>query len=336
MSKTTLATTGAKEAFKNAISIGQKYAGELAESEEFFKPIVMAMAIQELRQALTPEAIAAVHELEGTALGFKTDKFDGKYPDDTIRMCVIEAMLRGVSIVGNQFNVIKGNFYIARNGWEAKLRKAGCTQIVPTIGKPEEVLLGTPNQKDNRQITATFAAQATCVKDGKRYAVSASLADGVDGRIEVSAFGKDLQACIDGLKGKSEARILKKLYFLACDATELDDDESHVIVVEPATERIEVTPTVVEPTDEQALGKAGFEGWYKRAQTRITDADQLRAVNEYWEAIKSAKNKNELRVLHSDLKNTQVKPLGKNNVDELCRFIVFTQSAVPESEESAS
>jgi hypothetical protein len=332
MSKTTLATTGAKEAFKNAISIGQKYAGELAESEEFFKPIVMAMAIQELRQALTPEAIAAVHELEGTALGFKTDKFDGKYPDDTIRMCVIEAMLRGVSIVGNQFNVIKGNFYIARNGWEAKLRKAGCTQIVPTIGKPEEVLLGTPNQKDNRQITATFAAQATCMKDGKRYAVNASIADSVDGRIEVSAFGKDLQACIDGLKGKSEARILKKLYFLACDATDLDDDESHVIVVEPTTERIEVTPAVPEPTDEQALGKAGFDGWYKRAQTRITDADQLRAVNEYWEAIKAAKNKNELRVLHSDLKNTQVKALGKNNVDELCRFIVFVQESVPESE----
>lgn len=336
MSKTTLTTTGAKEAFKNAISIGQKYAGELAESEEFFKPIVMAMAIQELRQALTPEAIAAVHELEGTALGFKTDKYDGKYPDDTIRMCVIEAMLRGVSIVGNQFNVIKGNFYIARNGWEAKLRKAGCTQIVPTIGKPEEVLLGTPNQKDNRQITATFAAQATCMKDGKRYAVSASVADGVDGRIEVSAFGKDLQACIDGLKGKSEARILKKLYFLACDATELDDDESHVIVVESASERIEVTPAAVasEPTDEQALGKAGFDGWIKRAQTRITDAEQLHAVNEYWDAIKAANNKNELRVLHSDLKNTQVKPLGKNNVDELCRFIVFTQGSLPESEAS--
>jgi hypothetical protein len=248
MSKTTLATTGAKEAFKNAISIGQKYAAELAESEEFFKPIVMAMAIQELKQALTPEAIAAVHELEGTALGFKTDKFDGKYGDETIRMCVIEAMLRGVSIVGNQFNVIKGNFYIARNGWEAKLRKAGCTQIVPTIGKPEDVLLGTPNDKGNRQITATFAAQATCVKDGKRYPASAVAADGIDGRIEVSAFGKDLQACIDGLKGKAEARILKKLFFLACDATELDDDEATVIVVEPSpAERIEQAPVVQEP-----------------------------------------------------------------------------------------
>jgi hypothetical protein len=37
-------------------------------------------------------------------------------------------------------------------------------------------------------------------------------------------------------------------------------------------------------------------------------------------------------VLHSDLKNTQVKTLGKNNVDELCRFIVFVQESVPESE----
>ena len=288
MSKTTLATTGAKEAFKNAISIGQKYAAELAESEEFFKPIVMAMAIQELKQALTPEAIAAVHELEGTALGFKTDKFDGKYGDETIRMCVIEAMLRGVSIVGNQFNVIKGNFYIARNGWEAKLRKAGCTQIVPTIGKPEDVLLGTPNQKDNRQITATFAAQATCVKDGKRYAVSASVADGIDGRIEVSAFGKDIQACIDGLKGKAEARILKKLFFLACDATELDDDEATVIVVEPSpAERIEQAPVVQEPP--MPSTQRAHEASLDRLRKILAEApDKLAFVENFWKAITDA------------------------------------------------
>jgi hypothetical protein len=288
MSKTTLATTGAKEAFKNAISIGQKYAAELAESEEFFKPIVMAMAIQELKQALTPEAVAAVHELEGTALGFKTDKFDGKYGDETIRMCVIEAMLRGVSIVGNQFNVIKGNFYIARNGWEAKLRKAGCTQIVPTIGKPEDVLLGTPNQKDNRQITATFAAQATCVKDGKRYAVSASVADGIDGRIEVSAFGKDIQACIDGLKGKAEARIIKKLFFLACDATELDDDEATVIVVEPSpAERIEQAPVVQEPP--MPSTQRAHEASLDRLRKILAEApDKLAFVENVWKAITDA------------------------------------------------
>ena len=289
MSKTTLATTGAKEAFKNAISIGQKYAAELAESEEFFKPIVMAMAIQELKQALTPEAIAAVHELEGTALGFKTDKFDGKYGDETIRMCVIEAMLRGVSIVGNQFNVIKGNFYIARNGWEAKLRKAGCTQIVPTIGKPEDVLLGTPNQKDNRQITATFAAQATCVKDGKRYAVSASVADGIDGRIEVSAFGKDIQACIDGLKGKAEARILKKLFVLACDATELDDDEATVIVVEPTADRIDVTPADEPPAKSDPTAAQQHAGAFDRINKMLSsDPSAAATFADIWKAITNA------------------------------------------------
>ena len=333
---TDLVKEKAKEAFSNALVVGKKYAAELAASEDFFKPIVLAMAIQDLKAALTPEAMAAIRGLENSALGFKTDDPKQPYPVEVIRDCVVEAMLRGVSVAGNQFNIIKGNFYIARNGWEAKLRKSGCTEIVPTIGRPEDVLMGTPNQYGNCQVTATFAAQASCMKDGKRYSVSACITSEVDGRIQVSAFGKDISACIDGLKGKCEARILKKLYCLACDAVEPDEEfeRPDVIVVPESPKQIEQTSP--EPTDEQALGKAGFEGWHKRAQTRITDAEQLRAVNEYWEAIKSAKNKNELRVLHSDLKNTQVKPLGKNNVDELCRFIVFTQSAVPESEESAS
>ena len=303
MSKTTLATTGAKEAFKNAISIGQKYAAELAESEEFFKPIVMAMAIQELKQALTPEAIAAVHELEGTALGFKTDKFDGKYGDETIRMCVIEAMLRGVSIVGNQFNVIKGNFYIARNGWEAKLRKAGCTQIVPTIGKPEDVLLGTPNDKGNRQITATFAAQATCVKDGRRYAVSASVADGIDGRIEVSAFGKDIQACIDGLKGKAEARILKKLFFLACDATELDDDEANVIVIEQPADRIEEKPVDQQPVDNLPSAAEFHAGDYDRCIKMLSsDPSAASVFQDIWKTIADVKTLEELDAIAKESK----------------------------------
>jgi hypothetical protein len=300
MSKTTLATTGAKEAFKNAISIGQKYAGELAESEEFFKPIVMAMAIQELRQALTPEAIAAVHELEGTALGFKTDKLDGKYPDDTIRMCVIEAMLRGVSIVGNQFNVIKGNFYIARNGWEAKLRKAGCTQIVPTIGRPEDVLQGAMNERGtSRQITATFAAQATCVKDGKRHSVSACVSDGIDGRIEVSAFGKDMQACIDGLKGKAEARILKKLFFLACDATELDDDEANVIVIEPQQERIEQA-SVVEPEPQPSAAEQHAGDYDRCIKMLSSDPSAASVFQDIWKTVADCKTLEELDAIAKD------------------------------------
>jgi hypothetical protein len=159
---------------------------------------------------------------------------------------------------------------------------------VPTIGKPEDVLLGTPNQKDNRQITATFAAQATCVKDGKRYAVSASVSDGIDGRIEVSAFGKDIQACIDGLKGKAEARILKKLFFLACDATELDDDEATVIVVEPSpAERIEQAPVAQEPP--MPSTQRAHEASLDRLRKILAEApDKLAFVENVWKAITDA------------------------------------------------
>jgi len=113
---TSLIKEQAKEAFSNALAIGKKYAGELANSEDFFKPIVMAMAIKDLREALTPEAMAAVKELAGTSLGFLTDKKPHEqYPIEVIRECVVEAMIRGVGVVGNQFNIIAGQFYMARN-----------------------------------------------------------------------------------------------------------------------------------------------------------------------------------------------------------------------------
>jgi hypothetical protein len=239
----------AKAAFSNALTVGKKYAEELAASEDFFKPIVLAMAIQELKLALTPEAMSAIQALEGSALGFKTDLQNSKYDVNVIKDCVIEAMLRGVGVAGNQFNIIKGQFYIARNGWEAKLRKSGCTEIVPTAGRPEDVLMGAANQNGNRQITATIAAHASCMKDGTKYSVSAANIDGVDGRFEVTGFGKDLTAVLDQLKGKAEARILKKLYCRACDANEPEDGESaSVIVVEQP-----VSPAITNDTAEREI-----------------------------------------------------------------------------------
>jgi hypothetical protein len=324
----------AKEAFSNALVVGKKYAAELAESEDFFKPIVLAMAIQDLKAALTPEAMTAIRGLENSALGFKTDDPKTPYSVEVIKDCVVEAMLRGVSVAGNQFNIIKGNFYIARNGWEAKLRKAGCTEIVPTVGRPEEVLTGAPNQYGNCQITATFAAQASCVKEGKRYSVAACKANDVDGRIQVSAFGKDLSACVDGLKGKVEARILKKLYCLACDAVEPDEEfeRPDVIVVQDAVPQIATEPAkpdTEEPSDARKVQKAGFDGWHKAAQTRVTNAAQLAVINEYWSEIANATNKDQLRLLHQDLTKNQVKPLGKNNVDELCRWCAWNAEVLP-------
>jgi len=333
---TSLIKEQAKEAFSNALAIGKQYAGELANSEEFFKPIVMAMAIKDLREALTPEAMAAVKELAGTSLGFLTDrKPNEQYPIDVIRECVVEAMIRGVGVVGNQFNIIAGRFYMARNGWEAKLRKAGCTQIVPTVGKPEDIREGKANNNGFAKHTATFGAQATCIKGGQRYSVSACVSDGIDGRIEASAFGKDMTDCLPGMKGKVEARILKKLYCLACDAIEADDDvQDNVIVIEEPVKQID--PPKAEVTDMRVVTQKTYDAWIKTSQNRVKDAEQLSKINEYWTAIEAAKNRDEIRVLYLDLKKNMVKPLGQNNVDELLRYATFRQEVLPETTEGGA
>lgn len=298
---TDLVKEKAKEAFSNALVVGKKYAAELAASEDFFKPIVLAMAIQDLKAALTPEAMAAIRGLENSALGFKTDDPKQPYPVEVIKDCVVEAMLRGVSVAGNQFNIIKGNFYIARNGWEAKLRKAGCTEIVPTVGRPEDVLMGAPNQYGNCQVTSTFAAQASCMKDGKRYSVSACISSEVDGRIQVSAFGKDLSACVDGLKGKVEARILKKLYCLACDAVEPDEEfeRPDVIVVPEVAKQIEQATQT--PIAGAITAVKQFSGDYDRVLNMLSsDPSAASVFQEIWKTIADCKTLEELDAIAKD------------------------------------
>jgi hypothetical protein len=305
----------AKEAFSNALAVGKKYAGELAESEDFFKPIVMAMAIKDLREALTPEAMSAVKELAGTSLGFLTDKQgDKQYDVATIRECVVEAMIRGVGVVGNQFNIIAGRFYMARNGWEAKLRKAGCTQIVPTVGKPEDIREGKANDRGFAKFTATFGAQATCIKGGQRYSVSACLSDGIDGRIEASAFGRDMSDCLPGMKGKVEARILKKLYCLACDAIESDDEgQDNVIIIEEPQkqdaairqqpEQKHVTETDGYHNYESGDPRAAHYATYNRLVNSILkdNADEQSAAMDFWHAIKQADSLDGLEAVRKEI-----------------------------------
>jgi hypothetical protein len=247
--------------------------------------------------------------------------------EDRIRVCAI-AILSGFCPGDDQFAVFGGKgggkLYTKEAGFRTLFAHLG---IVPEIstGHPEFVPLGTSGKKVWR-----VGGKASCDYQGKSYSVEFTGA----GALGLPGYESDNVA---GITAKARRQILKSLWAKVSpilNTDQADDAPMDLMQADEKPKAIEVTPAVVEPepTDEQALGKAGFEGWHKRAQTRITDADQLRAVNEYWEAIKDAKNKNELRVLHSDLKNTQVKTLGKNNVDELCRFIVFVQGSVPESE----
>lgn len=92
--------------------------------EAFHRAFAMAEAIQTLKNLLTPEVMQPVMSLQGSQLGFKTDKDkSGGYDIETVKNCIITATLQGLMPVGNQFNIIAGNCYVTKEGFEYLLPK---------------------------------------------------------------------------------------------------------------------------------------------------------------------------------------------------------------------
>lgn len=92
----------------------------------FQKAYLVAQATSDLKKLLTPEYMKPIMELQGSRLGFKTDKDKDKekgYGEDIVKNCLIEAVLMGVQPVGNQFNIIAGNMYITKEGYGELLKK---------------------------------------------------------------------------------------------------------------------------------------------------------------------------------------------------------------------
>lgn len=85
----------------------------------FEKAFVLANATQELQTLLTPEYMKPIMALQGNKLGFKTDKDrQGGYPEKAVKNCLIEAVLTGLQPHGNQFNIIAGNMYPTKEGFQ--------------------------------------------------------------------------------------------------------------------------------------------------------------------------------------------------------------------------
>lgn len=108
----------------------------------FEKTFALARAVKSLQEMLTPEIMADIMPLQGTKLGFDTDNDrDGKkkfYPVAVVKNCLIEALMEGVYPVGNQFNIIAGNMYVAKNGMGQKLKDTPKLHYSITPGVPHQ------------------------------------------------------------------------------------------------------------------------------------------------------------------------------------------------------
>lgn len=159
----------------------------------------VGMAISKMREMLTPEVMAVIMQLQGSPLGFRTDRDRNKdgskgpgYDVETVREVSLDLFLRGgFRLSMNESNIIAGRGYITREGftaWFKRAAKAGiCTYPSINIGVPKVVGEG-----------AIVGCSAACKVGGKDVTVTAD--------IQVKGSGADQ------LVGKATRKILARLY----------------------------------------------------------------------------------------------------------------------------
>jgi hypothetical protein len=111
----------------------------IAGLSSFRKTFMLAAGVQRLRQLITPEIMGPIMELQGTSLGFRTDKDKtGGYPMETVKEVAIEAILRGALMVGNEVNIIADRLYLTKEHFARVVREyPGLTDLKISLGVPK-------------------------------------------------------------------------------------------------------------------------------------------------------------------------------------------------------
>lgn len=106
----------------------------------FGKAMLTAVCVERLKRALDDRVMQPIMALQGSSLGFRTDK-DGNgrcgYPVDAVREALIAAVMAGLMPCGNHFNIISGRMYVTKEGFTYLLDQAGVKytidQAVPVM-----------------------------------------------------------------------------------------------------------------------------------------------------------------------------------------------------------
>lgn len=169
--------------------------------------VKLAEGMKALRAALPNSFVeTTILPLQGSQLGFLTDR-DGKggYETSVVKDVVVEAMMRGFNVVGNEFNIISGKFYGAKAGFERLVSTyPGLTDLDMQPGLP---------QVNKEMSGAAVPFVATWRLDGKKMEIRCeNTKDGTDNRIPVKInAGMGPDAILGKAYRKMYFRIYKRL-----------------------------------------------------------------------------------------------------------------------------
>ena len=116
-----------------------------AETSPFRRMVRTANAMAYIKEALTDDVMKPIMALQGSPLGFRTDRDNGDKPPygiAVVKDCLIEATLRGLQPCGNQWNIIGGRMYITKEGFGSLLSAIPGLSYMITPGIPQNTSQG--------------------------------------------------------------------------------------------------------------------------------------------------------------------------------------------------
>lgn len=192
----------------------------------FEKSMAYGYYLNEIRNQFTGKALELIKNLMNTGLGFKTDrnpkdpmcKNKEPYSDDIIKDCATQAVMHGLYIHGNEFNILGGNFYATKEGLERIVNQnPNLERSVKEVGK------GFKQNPENGIWGLSF-----------EYEFKLKEKQEVKDSIVVYVRGKqgNYEIPFDAVMGKARRKLLKTIYnkmtngFWLEDADDIDDIDS--------------------------------------------------------------------------------------------------------------
>lgn len=112
--------TDLKSKTKEITSLVEKLQNIDSNLEQFEISMHIAYYLKQIKDRIPSEMMNLFKNLMNTGIGFKTDK--DYYSDEIIKDCMIQAMMHGLRLYGNEFNILAGNFYATKEGLERVIK----------------------------------------------------------------------------------------------------------------------------------------------------------------------------------------------------------------------
>lgn len=179
---------------------------------EMAKGLIMARAMKQLRGLLNQAVMSDVMELMNTPLGFKTDRDPSRrvkvgdkweeqkpYQLEVVRDVMIQALIRGLRPTGNEINIIAGNLYVTKEGFERLLRE------FPSLAKLS-IEIGVPAMVGDG---ALVPCRASWELSGVSDMLVCEKSGDADYRIPVRVNAA--MGC-DAIQGKAKSKLYRRIY----------------------------------------------------------------------------------------------------------------------------